>query len=84
MSMKALRRFHQTLLAFVLIFSFVPIQPVKADSPIEIATAQQLIDTHNNPAGIYLLTADIDMSAVENWTPLGNAKIGRASCRERV
>jgi hypothetical protein len=73
MSMKALRRFHQTLLAFVLIFSFVPIQPVKADSPIEIATAQQLIDTHNNPAGIYLLTADIDMSAVENWTPLGNA-----------
>jgi hypothetical protein len=71
--MKALRRFHQAVLAFVLIFSFVPLQPAQADSPVEIATVQQLIDVHTNLTADYVLTADIDMSSVANWTPLGDA-----------
>jgi hypothetical protein len=38
---------------------------------IEIATAEELAAINDNLAGHYVLTADIDLSGYENWTPIG-------------
>ena len=43
----------------------------EATEPIEIATAEELAAINDNLAGHYILTADIDLSGYENWTPIG-------------
>ncbi len=41
------------------------------EDPWQIADAGQLDLVRENLAGHYVLTADIDMSAIENWEPIG-------------
>ncbi len=41
------------------------------EDPWQIANAGQLDLVRENLAGHYVLTADIDMSAIENWEPIG-------------
>ncbi len=41
------------------------------EDPWQIADAEQLNLVRENLAGHYILTADIDMSAMENWEPIG-------------
>ena len=49
--------------------------PEAASDVIEIATAEQLAAINDDPAGHYVLTADIDLAGVE-WTPLGAFVMG--------
>jgi len=39
--------------------------------PYQVATAVQLNAARNNLSASYILTADIDLSGYENWTPIG-------------
>lgn len=42
-----------------------------AEDPWQISTAEQLYRIHDDLTAHYILTADIDLSAYENWTPIG-------------
>ena len=42
-----------------------------ADDPWQISTAEQLYRIHDDLTAHYILIADIDLSAYENWTPIG-------------
>ena len=44
----------------------------RADSAIEISTAEELLDVTNDLAGVYVLAADIDLGGAA-WTPIGNS-----------
>lgn len=51
--------------------------PITNAEPIqngEIRTAQQLMQIRNDLSGSYTLKNDIDLSKIDNWTPIGNAK----------
>lgn len=39
--------------------------------PYQVATAEQLDAVRNDMTACYVLTADVDLSSVENWTPIG-------------
>ena len=41
------------------------------ENPYQIATVEQLSAVQNNLTACYKLTADIDLSAMENWSPIG-------------
>jgi len=42
-----------------------------AEDPWQISTAEQLYRIHDDLTAHYILIADIDLSAYENWTPIG-------------
>ena len=42
-----------------------------AEDPWQISTAEQLYRIHDDLTAHYMLIADIDLSAYENWTPIG-------------
>lgn len=42
-----------------------------AEDPWQIATAEQLDRIHDVLKAHYVLVADIDLSSIENWTPIG-------------
>jgi hypothetical protein len=42
-----------------------------AEDPWQISTAEQLCRIHDDLTAHYILIADIDLSAYENWTPIG-------------
>ena len=42
-----------------------------AEDPWQISTAEQLYRIHDDLTAQYVLIADIDLSAYENWTPIG-------------
>ena len=44
-----------------------------ADDPYQIATAEQLAAMAENLSASYVLTADIDLSGVTSWEPIGTA-----------
>ncbi len=56
-------------LALVLALLGIPLPVQAEESPIPIATAQELAAIAQDPAGSYVLTADIDMTGVV-WKPL--------------
>lgn len=42
-----------------------------AEDPWQISTAEQLYRIHDDLTSHYILISDIDLSAYENWTPIG-------------
>lgn len=46
-----------------------------ADDPYQIATAEQLERVRNELTASYVLTADIDLVGIENWTSIGDVKL---------
>ncbi|MBR3917722.1 MAG: hypothetical protein IKJ59_03180 [Clostridia bacterium] len=82
--MKYLKNFLCMMLAFVLVFSMVSMLDVSVfasdasmdgvgttDNPYVIKNAVQLDQVRNNLSGSYILGANIDLSSISNWTPIG-------------
>ncbi len=74
-----MKRPNRTILVSTLIFVcllntvFTPATSlVMAQSPTDIGSVSDLIGIRDNLAGNYILTADIDLGSVLNWTPLGD------------
>ena len=59
-----------TGLLLVLVMMMGAMALAESDTPIEIATAEQLAAINDNLSGHYVLTADIDLAGIE-WTPIG-------------
>lgn len=47
-----------------------------ANTTIRIKTAEELADIADEPAGNYALGADIDLSQIESWEPIGGFEAG--------
>lgn len=64
--------FFQRILVFfcavILAFAFLPKQ-TKADEPVTLMTYEDLLNVYSNPAGSYILGADIDLNGVD-WKPV--------------
>ena len=75
---------HRKLYSILLVVALLLIFPVAASSeeifaggsgtaedPWQIATAEQMNDVRNDLTAHYVLIEDIDLSAYENWEPIG-------------
>ena len=60
------------VLILILIFSNLQI-PVSAANITVIRNASQLQNINNKLDGNYILSSDIDLSSIANWTPIGNS-----------
>ena len=63
-------------LAFVLTFGLCAVASAQDDIPegyTPVYTAEDLDNIRNNLSGKYILMNDIDLSAYENWEPIGTA-----------
>lgn len=53
----------------------IVLSSIAADEPVLIHTAQELDQIRRNPKGRYALAADIDLSDISNWIPIGDERI---------
>ena len=57
------------LLALVTVFTLVTVAAAEEAAPVEIHTAEDLLNIANDPAGSYILMADLDMTGIP-WKAL--------------
>lgn len=68
-----LKRTLALLLAFVMIFTGIPVILSFADNVTTVITnATQLDEVRNNLSGNYILGCNIDLASFGNWEPIGN------------
>ena len=71
---KIVNKLVPIMLAFAMMITlgtFVKAETSSQTDVIEVTTAEELLAINDNLAGHYILTADIDLSAYENWAPIG-------------
>lgn len=75
---KTLKKIISTVLVFIMTLGVCTVAFATDDIPEDytpIYTAEDLNNIRNNLSGKYVLMNHIDLSAYENWKPIGNEKI---------